>query len=792
MGQRMEESGKRKDKKSVSLPRRLAVLAGAVFLFEILIGNYSSVRSLFYQETDLTDRLEVTWETDAPDEADPGNGAPDEADPGDGAPEGDGALKWDEAPEGDGTAEGKAAKRLTAVIDGLDMRIDNLHFDLEMPKDAVVSISISLVDEGNRYPYPLPVMEAAGRYPSTCYTNLYPYGKVHSLEIVMEAQEDGGLLLPESVWEGPESASAVRAEGFAFDGLRANVRRPFVLVLPRMLLLFGIGAFWLLSGEKSGVYRVRFRADSRRQNLATAGFLGAFLLLGLVLALSNRACVESPWEHHQQYRQLASAILDGHVWVGRQPELLELSNPYDTSYLLAQEIPYLADYAYYGGNYYVYFGIVPELLFYLPCLALTGRAFPNFLAVYFAFAGFAVSVFGLYREAVKRWFPDISYVLYLTAACVTLTFGSFVYLVARPDLYHVPLMTANMFTAAGLWLWLCGLNRKKRRTAFFFAGSLCMALVAGCRPQMLLFSAVALPLFIPLFAPFPVSLSALLPAPLSARRSSGSFLEKRSMKGDGGTACLVKEAAALLLPYAAVAAGILFYNGLRFSSPFDFGAAYSLTNNDMTHRGTNLSRILYGIYAFFLQPARYEGVFPFLTANGLENNYMGKMVSEFLFGGILASQSVCWCLALLPACRKKIAGAADKTSGAGENNRTGKELLGLLACALAASVIIVGFDANAAGILQRYTADAAFGVALSSCFVLLALFDGMQRERNTERIQEQKEQGAARRYGLIFLRAALLQHALYAFLIVFACGDSVNLKNYGRLLYYGAKRLFQI
>ena len=175
MGQRMEESGKRKDKKSVSLPRRLAVLAGAVFLFEILIGNYSSVRSLFYQETDLTDRLEVTWETDAPDEADPGNGAPDEADPGDGAPEGDGALKWDEAPEGDGTAEGKAAKRLTAVIDGLDMRIDNLHFDLEMPKDAVVSISISLVDEGNRYPYPLPVMEAAGRYPSTCYTNLYPY-----------------------------------------------------------------------------------------------------------------------------------------------------------------------------------------------------------------------------------------------------------------------------------------------------------------------------------------------------------------------------------------------------------------------------------------------------------------------------------------------------------------------------------------------------------------------------------------------------------------------------------------
>ena len=51
----------------------------------------------------------------------------------------------------------------------------------DVPENEVVSIEISLVDEGNRYPYPLPVMEAAGRYPSSFYTNLYPYGKVHSL-----------------------------------------------------------------------------------------------------------------------------------------------------------------------------------------------------------------------------------------------------------------------------------------------------------------------------------------------------------------------------------------------------------------------------------------------------------------------------------------------------------------------------------------------------------------------------------------------------------------------------------
>ena len=457
MIQILKESGGTGSGRQKSILRRLLILAAAVFLFEILIGNYSSVRSLFYRKTDLTDRMKLTW-------------------------------------GGDGEAE-EDSEKLTVEIDGLDMRIDNLYFDLDVPENEVVSIEISLVDEGNRYPYPLPVMEAAGRYPSSFYTNLYPYGKVHSLIIEMEPAEGGGLVLSEDMPAGDGMENGTRTEqgGFVLRGIEANVRRPFDLVIPRMLLLFGAGAFWIFSGEKSGIYRVRFNPKSRRQNLVTAGCLGLFVLIGLVLVLSNRACVESPWGHHQQYRQLAAAILDGHVWVGQQPELMELENPYDTSYLLANNIPYLADYAYYEGKYYVYFGIVPELLFYLPCLALTGKAFPNFLAVWFCFAGFVVSVFGLYREAVKRWFPRIPYVFYLMAAGVTLTFGSFIYLAARPDLYHVPLMAANMFTAAGIWLWLCGLNREKKRLWLLFAGSLCMALVAGCRPQMLAFSILALP-----------------------------------------------------------------------------------------------------------------------------------------------------------------------------------------------------------------------------------------------------------------------------------------------------------
>ena len=39
--------------------------------------------------------------------------------------------------------------------------------------------------------------------------------------------------------------------------------------------------------------------------------------------------------------------------------------------------PYLFDVAYHDGHYYVYFGVVPVLVFYLPFYLLTGVEFPH-------------------------------------------------------------------------------------------------------------------------------------------------------------------------------------------------------------------------------------------------------------------------------------------------------------------------------------------------------------------------------------------------------------------------------
>ncbi len=678
------------------IKKALALLA-AVLAAELLVGNYSALRSMLWQETELTGRTRLEGAVPAEDE-----GGQEEA--------------------------GRYVSRtgsFTLTAEGLDCEMGNLYLGLELPEGMVVTYTVSLTDEGNYYAYSLPPQRMAEWLPSMRYTNLYPYGRVHSLSVRVEGT--------------PGMA-------FTLEKLAVNVSRPFRLQPVRLLLLLGLGGLMLVFGEKSRLYEITFRPESRRQRAVTAAVVLALLAFGWFLVRANSACVESPWPHHQQYRLLAEAISQGHVWVDeQQARILEgVANPYDTSYLLANQIPYWADYAYLDGRYYVYFGIVPELLFFLPAYLLLGKGFPNYLAVYLCFAGFVTAVFGLYREAVKRWFAGIPFVLYLLAGAVTVTFGSYVYLVVRPDLYHIPMMGANMFTAAGLWLWLWGLNRKKGRLLLWAAGSLSMALVAGCRPQLLLFSALA----------FPLLWREIFGEKEAGCRIGhmGKTLRKRW-----------KELLALGLPYAAVAAGIMYYNALRFGSPFDFGAAYSLTNNDMTKRGTNLSRIAYGIYCFFFQPGRVEGTFPFLYSSGLENGYMGKMVSEFLFGGIFVSQAFTWSLLFY-----------GKMRGALKEKRLGAVVI----VSLAAAVLIGGFDANGAGVLQRYMSDQVFGVAFASMLMLFLL---AQTFRGT----------AGWGYVTVYIRAALAFHAAYAFLMIFACGDSVNLMNYGQRLYYGAAELFR-
>lgn len=68
-------------------------------------------------------------------------------------------------------------------------------------------------------------------------------------------------------------------------------------------------------------------------------------------------------------------------------------------------------------------------------------------------------------------------------------------------MYEYAILCGATFVLWALWQWLCAANtpvNRRKALAFHLAfGSLCMALVAGCRPQMVLFAVLALPILWP-------------------------------------------------------------------------------------------------------------------------------------------------------------------------------------------------------------------------------------------------------------------------------------------------------
>ncbi len=661
----------------------LGVLAAELFIF-----NFSAWKSLFYKERMVFEQIDV-------------EGGMETA-------EGSGEYV---VPEG----------TLALHVAGVDREIHNLFFAVDFSEEEGIPYTVTLTDEGNYYPYSLPERMLMPGIRKSYYTNIYPSGKTGEITVTFTVPAG--------------SVATVNA-------VCANARIPFVFHIGRAVLLFGVvlllyRALW---GEKRQEEADAF-LGTWRQALAAGAV--ALVLVGVAwkLAHVNPICVVSPWPHHKQYQELAEALAEGHCYLDYEPSegLLNAPNPYDTIYLQANGIDYRADYAYFEGKYYVYFGVVPELLLYLPCYLLTGRHLPNYIAVFLFYSGFILAVFALFWEMAKRWFSRIPFFLYLLVSILTVCAGNYLFVIARPDLYDTPIMAANMFTAAGLWLWIRGkytLSVKGRRICYIL-GSLCMALVAGCRPQMLLFSCLAIPLF------------------------WEEVMEKRVLFGKKN----LWDTICLCVPYMLVAAGIMYYNAARFGSPFDFGAAYSLTSNDMTKRGFHLSQALLGIWHYIFRPPVVGSDFPYLEGVQIASaSYMGKLNAEYTYGGLLASNAFLWILLWM---------------GKGKELLKKRRLYGAALTGIAVSAVLAVVDVTGAGILQRYMVDMVWGAWLAAVLVCFALGEKARKEGTMRRL-------------MVCLAVVCMLQALYGFGVVFGNGDlSVNVRTSNPGLYYWLEGLMR-
>lgn len=380
----------------------------------------------------------------------------------------------------------------------------------------------------------------------------------------------------------------------------------------------------------------------------------------------------SDWQNDSaaQYGALAHSLLNGRLDLQRDPPaaMAEMQNPYDTAARQSAAPDALWDVAYYQGRYYVYFGIVPCLLFQLPFELLTGVPdLPPSLAMIVMAWLLILAVFGLVRQAAQRWFPSASAAACLLAAAGIAGGSQVYYLLLRPSVYEYAILCGAAFVLLALWQWLCAANTPVQHHGKIMLhmalGSLCMALVAGCRPQMELFAVLCLPIFWP------------------------QYIRQKRLRSKQG----ITEAIAFVLPVILVALGLMAYNAARFGSPFDFGANYNLTSNDMTHRGFRIGRLAPALFTYFLSLPVVQAVFPYLAGTKMQTNFMGMTITEVFYGGALVSLPLLWAFAALPLLRRRMARQ--------------KDLRAMVLLPVLLAVILAALDCQMAGVLYRYLSD---------------------------------------------------------------------------------------
>lgn len=332
----------------------------------------------------------------------------------------------------------------------------------------------------------------------------------------------------------------------------------------------------------------RGRAEFLAVALAALAVLATYALIAgtAVSELGSRTARED------YYNRLVDGFGQGRVsldlpvpaWLTRLPD------PYDP----AANAPFqgeryapgrIHDLSYYHGRLFLYFSVVPAVTLFGPWHWLTGGYLSHQLAcLVFASLGFLAGAI-LLDSIRRRCLPGAGAAL---AGVGTLAAGlvPVVPLVLeRSDVWEVPITAAYAFWMLALLATWISLRRPATSWPGLLALSTCAALAIGSRPSGVLGAALL-----------------LVPALRLLRPPPGEWGKK--------TAAAL---AALFVPIALIAAGLLAYNYARFGDLREFGQKYQLSGGEETAVARfSPGFFWYNFRLYFLEYPGWQRLFPYV------------------------------------------------------------------------------------------------------------------------------------------------------------------------------------
>lgn len=308
------------------------------------------------------------------------------------------------------------------------------------------------------------------------------------------------------------------------------------------------------------------------------------------------------------YVDLGEAFLQGQISLLEKPssEFQALRNPYE---LTERIVPYLWDASYYKGQYYLYWGPVPAVVF-AAVEGITQERPPGALLVVICYMGLPVLLsMILYR--LRRYFfplaPGFSIGLCTLMAFINLPL---LFLLARPIVYETSVIAGQFFLFLGLLGWVMYITGADKARWLILAG-LSWGLAIGSRHNLVISIGIYLVFIL-----------------VQMVRDMNRYETQRRL-------------AFLLSPLALCLIGLGIYNFARFGNPLETGITYQLGLPENQNGSYSTSYILSNFFIYLFYPMTRSESFPFI----LTTLPVGSQFDE-VAAGLIPSAPAVWLLAL--------------------------------------------------------------------------------------------------------------------------------------------------
>ena len=161
-------------------------------------------------------------------------------------------------------------------------------------------------------------------------------------------------------------------------------------------------------------------------------------------------------EHRNQYEIMADSLLKGHIYMDYgevDQKLIDMENPYDPDERDKLGVSYYWDHAFYKGKFYMYFGIAPVILNFIPYKIITGKSLTTYRSTQFFATMFIIGMFSLFYFICKKFYKSTRISTYILLS-VSLSIISIWVSILQPALYCTAIVSGLCMAIWSIYFFL--------------------------------------------------------------------------------------------------------------------------------------------------------------------------------------------------------------------------------------------------------------------------------------------------------------------------------------------------